>query len=336
MYAFDNKIKTAIELGSSDIHLVAGSPIKARCLGELINLSTELLTNTDIQQWIAHHLTTEQQEKLTQHRDIDLAIDLASLGRFRVHIGHQHIGLSVALRPLNQMRYTLAELHIPPVFEKLLAEEQGLILVTGATGSGKSTSLAAMVEHINETQHKHIITLEDPIEGHYRSHNSLIQQREVGRDCQDFSLGLRAAMRQDPDVLMIGELRDLDSIRMALTAAETGHLVLATLHTASATQAIDRIIDVFPAEEKSLIVGLLAQSLTAVLYQQLLTSTDKESVKERVAVYELLIATPAVRNLIRDKKMAQLNSVIQTGQAFGMQTIAQSISHWQALGKVFL
>jgi twitching motility protein PilT len=322
----------AILQGVSDIHLLSEERIRIRHLGKIQSFSDQCIGHALLVQLCQHWLTEAQQEQLSQFMDLDVRVSLAVSGDCRAHIAYQYHGLSVSLRPLPQTLPSMKSLHLPVVLESLLLQKQGLILVTGATGSGKSTSLSAMIHHLNQTQQKHIICLEDPIERFHPSLHSLVQQREIGRHCLSFTQGLYAAMRQDPDVLMIGELRDLDTIRMALTASETGHLVLATLHTSCAAQAIDRLVDVFPATEKAFVQTLLSQSLTAVLYQELVLSSSAALVQQRLPLYEVLIATPAVRHIIKEAKTAQLNSVMQTGQAQGMQTRQQAIDHWLAQG----
>ncbi|KFC05473.1 PilT family twitching motility protein [Trabulsiella guamensis ATCC 49490] len=264
------------------------------------------------------------------HQQTDFAVALADGKRLRASAFVTTQGVSLALRLLPEQCPQLATLAVPPALENLLHEESGLILVTGATGSGKSTTLAAMVNHLNHHMDGHILTLEDPVEFVHHSERCLIQQRELGTHCSSFADGLRAALRQDPDVILLGELRDRETIRLALTAAETGHLVLATLHTRSATSAVERLVDVFPAQEKEQVRSQLAGSLCAVLAQKLVA--DKQD--GRVALYELLVNTPAVASLIREGKGHQLPGVMQTGLQSGMQTFTQSYQQRVAAGKI--
>jgi twitching motility protein PilT len=254
--------------------------------------------------------------------DFAFAAGATGLGRYRANAYRQQRGVALALRPIPSTVPTLESIEAPALLRTLAELEQGLVLVVGATGSGKSTTLAAMTQHINSAAAKHVLTIEDPVEFVYEPLRSLITQREVGRDTPSFSDALKAALREDPDVILLGEMRDLETIRLALTAAETGHLVLATLHTATAPQAIERILDVFPGEERDLARTLLADVLRAVVAQQLVARSDNQG---RIAAHEILVGTPAVRNLIRENKTAQLVSVMQTGQQQGMQTMVQSL-----------
>ena len=254
--------------------------------------------------------------------DFAFAAGDPGLGRYRANAYRQQRGVALALRPIPSSVPTLESIQAPALLRTLAELEQGLVLVVGATGSGKSTTLAAMTHHVNSSAAKHVLTIEDPVEFVYQPMRSLITQREVGRDTPSFADALKAALREDPDVILLGEMRDLETIRLALTAAETGHLVLATLHTATAPQAIERILDVFPGEERDLARTLLADVLRAVVAQQLVARSDQQG---RIAAHEILVGTPAVRNLIRENKTAQLVSVMQTGQQQGMQTMAQSL-----------
>jgi len=254
--------------------------------------------------------------------DFAFAAGDPGLGRYRANAYRQQRGVALALRPIPSSVPTLESIQAPALLRTLAELELGLVLVVGATGSGKSTTLAAMTHHVNSSAAKHVLTIEDPVEFVYQPMRSLITQREVGRDTPSFADALKAALREDPDVILLGEMRDLETIRLALTAAETGHLVLATLHTATAPQAIERILDVFPGEERDLARTLLADVLRAVVAQQLVARSDQQG---RIAAHEILVGTPAVRNLIRENKTAQLVSVMQTGQQQGMQTMAQSL-----------
>ena len=314
----------ARDLGASDIHLSAGMPPMARVLGALQILECAPLGNAQVRGIIDSVLPESQRRAFAEGAACDFAFAASGegLGRYRANAYRQQRGVALALRPVPMTVPTLESIDAPPLLRHLAALSQGLVLVVGATGSGKSTTLAAMTEHINRNEAKHVLTIEDPVEFVYEPQRALITQREVGRDTPSFADALKAALREDPDVILLGEMRDLETIRLALTAAETGHLVLATLHTATAPQAIERILDVFPGEERDLARTLLADVLRAVVAQQLLPRRDG---KGRVAAHEILVGTPAVRNLIRESKTAQLVSVMQTGQQQGMQTMAQSL-----------
>lgn len=266
-------------------------------------------------------LKPEQQKELKEKLEIDLSIEVQNLSRFRVNIFHQNRGIAAVFRTIPATVMSLEQLKAPEVFKNIIAKPRGLILVTGPTGSGKSTTLAAMIDYINRQEQGHILTVEDPIEFVHTSQNCLVNQREVHRDTESFSAALRSALREDPDIILVGEMRDLETIRLALTAAETGHLVFGTLHTSSAAKTIDRIIDVFPAGENDMVRTMLSESLQAVIAQVLL----KKKGGGRVAAHEIMIATPAIRNLIREEKVAQMVSSMQTGQAHGMQTLDQCL-----------
>lgn len=317
----------ALTLGASDIHCVTGQAVRYRLHGELHSFEDSMITDDCLNQWINLYLTSPQKQHLQQSKQIDFALALPDLGRFRAHFFQQQQGWSAAFRIIPGHVPCLNDLHLPSVVQKISQYERGLVLVTGATGSGKTTTLAAMIHEINSQRAKHIITLEDPIEFIHTPVKSLVQQRELGQHMIDFESGLRGALREDPDVIMVGELRDLTTIRLALTAAETGHLVLATLHTMSAAKTIHRIIDVFPAEEKATIRAMLADSLQAVIAQELVIKKGGG----RVAIQEIMVCNAAIRNLIREDRIPQLNSVIQTGAKEGMQTTemhrAELISH---------
>ncbi|HFC29859.1 MAG TPA: type IV pilus twitching motility protein PilT, partial [Oceanospirillales bacterium] len=253
--------------------------------------------------------------------EIDFSFEIPGLARFRVNAYNQNRGCAAVFRTIPTEILTLEDLNCPPIFKELISVPRGLILVTGPTGSGKSTTLAAMIDYINKNEHGHILTIEDPIEFVHTSNKCLINQREVFRDTQSFSKSLKSALREDPDIILVGELRDLETIELALTAAETGHLVFGTLHTSSAAKTIDRIIDVFPAGEKPMVRSMLSESLRAVIAQTLL----KRVGGGRVAAHEIMVGIPAIRNLIREDKVAQMYSSIQTGQSYGMQTLDQCL-----------
>ena len=316
-HPIEHWLAQTLAVGGSDLHLSAGVAPMARVLGQLKNLGAQAVDST--------HLQDQLQTLLPDWptaQDHDSAVAIAGLGRFRVNVFAQSRGWSSVWRCIPERIPSLQELHAPTCLPAWLKQAQGLLLVTGATGSGKSTTLAAMLAHLNHTQPLHILTLEDPIEFVHPSQRSLVQQRNVPGHSAHFAQALRAALRQDPDVILVGELRDLETIQLALRAAETGHLVLATLHTRSATQAIERLVDIFPGETKALVRLQLSQSLLAVVHQVLCLSTDGQ---RRMAAHEVLYATPAVRNLIRENKTAQLPNALQTGAQHGMHTLAQSL-----------
>ena len=324
--ALHHWLTQAHSLGASDLHLSAGLPPMARVHGVLQSLQTSAVAPHTL-----HQLLQASLPDWPHVSDHDCAIDWPDLGRFRVNVFAQARGWSSVWRFIPGAVPTLAAIGAPAVLAEWSQQPHGLILVTGATGSGKSTTLAALVQHLNTTQALHILTLEDPIEFVHTSQASLVQQRNVPGHSLDFETALRAALRQDPDVILVGELRDLPTVRLALSAAETGHLVLATLHTRSATQAVERLVDVFPSEDKALVRQQLSLSLLGVLTQTLCRRADGQG---RVAAHELLLATPAVRNLIREGKTSQLPNVLQTGAQHGMQTLQQSLSSLQSLGLI--
>ena len=308
---------------ASDLHLSSGSPPKIRVDGDLVALSDVFLTHEELHLALLGIMSAAQQTQFSQSHECDFSWHEPKLSRFRVNVFMQARGVSAVFRVIPHHMPSLESLNAPVVISELLHRTRGLVLVTGATGSGKSTTLAAMVDALNQTQAKHIITIEDPIEFVHTPLRSLIQQRELGTHTLNFANALRAALREDPDVILVGELRDLDTIRMAITAAETGHLVLGTLHTSSAAKTIDRMVDVFPAQEKEMVRNMLSESLNAVISQVLCKRKDGSG---RVAAFEVMVGTPAVRNLIREGKVAQLHSVIQTGRTVGMQTLDQSLA----------
>lgn len=317
----DEFVERSVKQNASDLHLCAGHLPMLRSQGKLRPLENMAKITVENMQWLSDTwLDPSQQAELQRKGQTDGAITLASGLRLRVNFFRQLHGLSAALRRVPEHCPQLEQLHVPPVVINLTEAEDGLILVTGATGSGKSTTLAAMIDHLNRTCSRHIITLEDPIEFIHDSQQCLIQQRELGRHTHSFTDAVRGALREDPDVLLLGELRDADSIRLALTAAETGHLVLATLHTRNATQAVDRLVDVFPAEEKLFVRAQLAGSLRGIIAQKLMAGSEGS----RVALFEVLTSTPAVANLIREGKTHQLVDILHTGSLAGMQTFEQS------------
>lgn len=311
----------AVAAGACDLHLAAGEVPVLRRDGALQRLDLPPLAATALTEGFAPLLDDAQRRQWLQGDELDIALTLPGTVRARLNLYRQHNGPGVSMRLLPERIPSLSELGLEEVFQSIARWRDGLVLVGGPTGSGKSSTLAALIDQLNRSQALHIITLEDPIEVIHSGQRSLINQREIGRHCRDFTQGLRSALRQDPDVIVIGELRDLETIRLALRAAETGHLVLATVHTRCAVNSIDRLVDVFAAEEKALVRAMLAESLRMVIAQVLVRRIGGG----RVAAREVLVATPAVRNLIREGRMAQLQSVMQTGAAAGMNTMEMAL-----------
>lgn len=321
-YDIDQLLQRAVSQGASDLHLSINSPPVYRIHGELIREGETLLTK-EMTEKMARHLLGNQWDNFSITGDYDFAYEIANISRFRVNVFKQKEAISLAARVIGTDIPSIEQLRLPEILKQLATKPHGLILVTGPTGSGKTTTLASMIDYINQREKKHIITLEDPIE-YFHSHGlSIIQQREVGVDTKQFSTGLRAALRQDPDIILVGEMRDLETIATAITAAETGHLVFATLHTNSAAQTIHRIIDVFPPHQQNQIRMQLASVLRAVISQRLFIRPDKNG---RVVATEILIGQPAVANLIRNEKVDQINNVIQTNKAAGMHSLQMSIN----------
>lgn len=312
----------AFELGASDLHVSPGSPPMLRMDGALAVMQEEKLSPEDVKVMAQDLMGPGERERFEQAGEVDFSTQIESACRFRLNVFRQQHGVAMAARLIPAVVPDLAQLGLPPVIRSLTQKPHGLILVTGPTGSGKSSTLAALIDHINRTQHKHIITLEDPIEYIHNNIASLIQQREVGGDTASFAQGLRAALRQDPDVILVGELRDLETISAAVTAAETGHLVLGTLHTTDAPQTIDRIIDAFPGPQQGQIRIQLAGVLNAIVSQRLL---PRKAGGGRICVTEVMINTPAVANLIRSEKNHQIRNLMLTGKSFGMHTMDMSI-----------
>ncbi len=304
---------------ASDLHLSSALPPMIRVDGDLRRLDLPALTNQQLTELLYSMMNDHQRRDFEANLELDFSYAVPGLARFRVNCFHHDRGVGGAFRTIPVAVQTLEDIGAPPSFKDIINVPRGLILVTGPTGSGKSTTLAAMIDYINSTVAGHILTIEDPIEFVHTSRKSLINQREVHRDTHGFNQALRSALREDPDIILVGELRDIETIRLALTAAETGHLVFATLHTSSAAKTIDRIIDVFPAGEKSMVRSMLSESLRAVVAQTLM----KRISGGRVAAHEIMLATPAIRNLIREDKVAQMYSAIQTGQNMGMHTLDQ-------------
>ena len=316
--------------GASDLHLSAGVVPMLRVDGEMQRSGLPVLAPDQVRALVHSVMTQAQRSEFETGREADFSCQVAGLGRFRVNAFEQQRGAGAVFRSIAQAIPSLESLGLGEVFRRICHLSHGLVLVTGATGSGKSTTLAAMIDHLNSTRQQHILSIEDPIEFIHEPRQSLINQREVHRDTHSFAAALRSALREDPDVIMLGEMRDLETIRLALTAAETGHLVLATLHTSSATRTIDRVVDVFPAEEKAMVRTMLSESLQAVISQTLV----KKVGGGRVAAHEIMLATPAIRNLIRENKVAQMVSAIQTGAAVGMQTLEMSLKRLRGAGVI--
>jgi twitching motility protein PilT len=316
-------LSAALARQASDLHLSTGMPPLLRVHGEMLAMDLPALSAAALGQLLEQAMTGEQRAAFAQALELDFAVEVPGLARFRVNAFEQHRGAGAVFRSIPTAVPTLESLGAPAVLAELALKPRGLVLVTGPTGSGKSTTLAAMVDFYNCSRRGHIITVEDPIEFVHTSQKCLVHQREVGRHTHGFGAALRSALREDPDVILVGELRDLETIRLALTAAETGHLVLGTLHTASATKSIDRIIDVFPAHEKDMVRSMLSESLEGVVSQTLCRTTDGTG---RVAAHEVMLGTPAIRNLIREGKVAQMQSALQTGLCQGMQTLDQSLA----------
>jgi twitching motility protein PilT len=293
-----------------------------RVHGDIRRINVPPLSNQEVRAMVYDIMSDAQRKGYEEHLELDFSFELRDVARFRVNAFNQERGAGAVFRTIPSLVLTLEQLEAPKIFKEIADTPRGIVVVTGPTGSGKSTTLAAMVDYVNENQFGHILTIEDPIEFVHKSKRCLVNQREVGPHTKGFAEALRSALREDPDVILVGEMRDLETIRLALTAAETGHLVFGTLHTSSAAKTIDRIIDVFPAAEKEMVRAMLSESLRAVISQTLLKRKDGTG---RVAVHEIMLGTPAIRNLIREAKVAQMYSAIQTGQSLGMQTLDQAL-----------
>jgi len=318
---------------ASDLHLSAGMPPILRVHGDTRRINVDALDHSAVLAMVMDIMNDVQRKHFEEFLEIDFAFEIEGLARFRVNAFNQQQGAGAVLRTIPNTILTLEQLNAPAVFADLALKNNGLVLVTGPTGSGKSTTLAAMVDYLNDRMQGHILTVEDPIEFVHRSKTCLVNQREVGSHTRSFSAALRSALREDPDAILVGEMRDLETIRLAITAAETGHLVFATLHTSSAAKTIDRIIDVFPSEEKEMIRAIVSESLQGVISQTLCKTADGTG---RVAAHEIMLGTPAIRNLIREGKVAQMYSSIQTGNRAGMQTMDQSLRMLVNAGKISL
>ncbi|MCL4763602.1 MAG: type IV pilus twitching motility protein PilT [Burkholderiales bacterium] len=312
----------AVKNKASDLHLSSGLPPMIRVHGDIRRINLPPMEHEDVHAMVYDIMSDSQRKMYEEHLECDFSFAVPNLARFRVNAYNQQRGAAAAFRTIPSKVLSLEELNAPKVFAEITNRPRGLILVTGPTGSGKSTTLAAMVNHVNENEYGHVLTIEDPIEFLHESKKCLINQREVGPHTLSFANALRAALREDPDYILVGEMRDLETIRLALTAAETGHLVFGTLHTSSAAKTVDRIIDVFPAAEKDMVRAMLSESLVCVISQTLLKTKDGQG---RIAAHEIMLGTPAIRNLIRENKVAQMYSSIQTGQQYGMQTLDQNL-----------
>ncbi len=307
---------------ASDLHLSAGLPPMIRVHGDVRRINVPPLDHSTVHGMMYDIMSDSQRKQYEERLECDFSFEIPNLARFRVNAFNQQRGAAATMRTIPSRVLTLEDLNAPRILSELATQPRGLVLVTGPTGSGKSTTLAAMMNHLNENFYGHILTVEDPIEFVHESKRCLVNQRELGAHTLGFADALRSALREDPDYILVGEMRDLETIRLALTAAETGHLVFGTLHTSSAPKTIDRIIDVFPAGEKEMVRSMLSESLRAVISQTLLKTRDGQG---RVAAYEVMVGTPAIRNLIREGKVAQMYSSIQTGQSVGMQTLDQCL-----------
>lgn len=320
----------AVKNGASDLHLTAGMPPMIRVDGDIRRIDLPVMDHKTVHGLIYDIMNDKQRKDYEEFMETDFSFEVPELARFRVNAFNQNRGAAAVFRTIPSRVLTMEQLQMGKIFEQIASFARGLVVVTGPTGSGKSTTLAAMMDYINNTRYEHILTIEDPIEFVHESKKCLVNQREVHRDTHGFNEALRSALREDPDIILVGELRDLETIRLALTAAETGHLVFATLHTSSAAKTIDRMIDVFPAGEKTMVRSMLSESLQAVISQSLL----KKNGGGRVAAFEIMLGTPAIRNLIREDKVAQMYSAIQTGASVGMKTLDQHLKELVQAGVV--
>ncbi len=324
-------LQSAVDAGASDLHLTVGQPPVLRIHGELVRMDLPRLTPVDTSEMFEQVVPEWQREVFQQQGEVDFSLSFPGTGRFRINAFRQRGTIGMACRLIPQAIPSLETLGLPPVVGELTNRRQGLILVTGPTGSGKSTTLAALIDRINRERADHILTIEDPIEFLHRHQRSIVNQREVGTDTKSYANGLRAALREDPDVILIGEMRDLETTQAAVSAAETGHLVLATLHTPGAAETVHRILDIFPPYQQQQIRTQLALVLQAVISQQLLRRADRTG---RVVAAEILVVTPAIRNLIREGKVHQINAMMQAGSQFGMQTMEQALQNLYQRGLI--
>lgn len=328
--SIEDLLRFTVKHKASDLHISAGMPAMIRVDGEMTRINMPTMTHQTVHQLIYDIMNDKQRADFEEFFETDFSFEIPNLARFRVNAFNQNRGAGAVFRTIPSKVLTMEDLGMGDVFKRVSDFKRGVVLVTGPTGSGKSTTLAAMIDYINESRKEHILTIEDPIEFVHESKKSLINQREVHRDTLGFEPALRSALREDPDVILVGELRDLETIRLALTAAETGHLVFGTLHTSSAAKTIDRVIDVFPAAEKDMIRAMLSESLQAVISQTLL----RRQAGGRIAAHEIMLGTPAIRNLIRENKIAQMYSAIQTGAGDGMITLDQTLKNLVAKGTI--
>jgi len=320
----------SVKNNASDLHLSAGLPPMLRVDGDVRRINVPAMEHTEVNGMVYDIMNDKQRKTYEEFLETDFSFEIPNLARFRVNVYNQNRGAGAVFRTIPSKILSLEDLNAPGIFRDITDNPRGICLVTGPTGSGKSTTLAAMIDYKNNSEYGHILTIEDPIEFVHESKKCLINQREVHRDTMGFNEALRSALREDPDTILVGELRDLETIRLALTAAETGHLVFGTLHTTSAAKTIDRIVDVFPAAEKDMVRAMLSESLRAVISQALL----KKVGGGRVATHEIMIGTPAIRNLIRENKIAQMFSAIQTGQNVGMKSLDQDLKEKLSQGLV--
>ena len=313
----------SVKNGASDLHLSSGMPPMIRVDGEVRRINLPALEHKDVHRLVYDIMNDKQRRDYEEKLETDFSFEVPNIARFRVNAFNQNRGAGAVFRTIPSKVLSMEDLGLGSIFKEICDYPRGIVLVTGPTGSGKSTTLAAMIDYINENRYDHILTVEDPIEFVHQSKKCLINQREVHRDTHGFNEALRSALREDPDIILVGEMRDLETIRLAMTAAETGHLVFGTLHTSSAAKTVDRIIDVFPAEEKEMVRAMLSESLVAVISQTLCRNKDGSG---RVAAHEIMLGTPAIRNLIREAKVAQMYSTIQTSSSMGMQTLDQNLT----------
>ena len=319
-----------VKQGASDLHLSAGLPPMIRVDGDIRRINVPEMDHKQVHDMIYDIMSDKQRKDYEEYLETDFSFEIPGLARFRVNAFNHNRGAGGVFRTIPSKILSLEDLNAPKIFQEISEYPRGIVLVTGPTGSGKSTTLAGMIDYKNDTEYGHILTVEDPIEFVHESKKCLVNQREVHRDTLGFNEALRSALREDPDTILVGEMRDLETIRLALSAAETGHLVFGTLHTSSAAKTIDRIVDVFPAAEKAMVRSMLSESLKAVISQTLM----KKIGGGRIAAHEIMIGTPAIRNLIREDKVAQMYSAIQTGQNVGMQTLDQNLKTLLASGVV--